>query len=119
MPCHNTMETPMQIARLLATHIEGGHPTNNRFTLLCGIDGNNHLVNGEWFGYTRTNQIEYPFVLRHGDLHLCGGENYYERTNLESHQLQVGEYFSIRSSSESKEEWEVTYQITNLTILAR
>jgi len=62
--------------------------------------------------------IEYPFILRHGNLHLCGEQNYYERTNLESHPLHVGEYFTITSSSESEEQWEATYKITNITILA-
>ena len=115
----------MQIAQLLATRIESCNPTNNKFTLLCGVDQNNHLLRRDWFGYTKNYYEErpfireFPFIYRRGDIYLGGEESYYEHTNLELRELKVGEYFTITNSPESQEQWECIYIITDFTILAR
>jgi hypothetical protein len=113
------MDKHMQIAQLLATHIEGCNPTNNKFTLLCGVDENKHLLKRDWFGYTKSYDIEYPFIYRRGNIYLGGEESYYECTNIELRELKVGEYFTITSSPEAQEQWECTYIITDFTTLAR
>jgi hypothetical protein len=110
----------MPIVRLLATCIDRGNPTNDKIVLLCGIDESGRLKDGEWFGAWRREENLYPFVLSHVNhswVFEYGWNELSNRTNLNTHVLRGGEYFTVASSPESNEEpWEYAFKITHLTI---
>ncbi|MFI8417038.1 hypothetical protein ACQKDS_11390 [Serratia sp. NPDC078593] len=55
----------MSIARIVARYTEN---TQDTITLLCGIDGDNQIRQGEWFGVVKNDdgqgdESNYPFTL--------------------------------------------------------
>ena len=77
-------------------------------TVLCAIDDKRRLVNGEWFGYAKEDNVTYPFVLQRGTTYFYG--EFYEATTLGKKPIQLGGYFTIKAEDGS-EEW--VYEITH------
>ena len=109
------------IARIVAKYAENESPSGNyRLVLVCGLDEQDRIADGEWMGYTHNNDIHYPFVLsseRKEKLFVGGEEKYFEITSIYDNPLKVGERFSISSAPESDEPWSVKYQITAINKL--
>lgn len=103
----------MYIARIVAVFREGGHSHKNfRFVLVCGIDSNQRLTDGEWMGYIQNQSILWPFILTNGDSCFYGGEDHYaEQTNVRQGEIQVGRFFTLSSQPGEATAWQSTYEI--------
>ena len=107
----------MRLVRIVGEYKEGGEPIGSRAVILCGVDNNGRLVDGEWFGYDRYDDgVEQPFVLRFGELFDFGGDpKEVQRTNIGQRALRVGEYFTVSSEHGGPEGWAVACLITHVT----
>jgi hypothetical protein len=102
--------------RVVAALREAGQvDTASKLYLLCGIDENEKILSGEWFGYTQNGAFSYPFILKTGSGELFFGwdEHYMERTNIGGKAIQPQNMFTV-SGAEDGEEWESTYQIISV-----
>jgi hypothetical protein len=98
-----------------AVYREGGHSYNNyKFFLLCGINADLQIEDGEWMGYFINETVHWPFILKNGKSCFYGGEEHsYEPTNIGSSSINVGRLFTISSSPSEITPWEATYEITS------
>ncbi len=105
----------MNIVRVMAVSREGGHRnTNLKVTLLCAINANNQMEDGEWMGYIKNESVLYPFILKNRNSCFYGGEEYsFEPTNIGLGPIEVGRFFTISSSPGETESWESTYEIVS------
>lgn len=106
----------MPIARIVAIYKEGGHAYKEyKIVLVCKINEDGRISDGEWFGCVKSNAVIYPFVLQNGDRFLYGyEENTFEPTNIGSRTIAEGEYFTVISAPNTNEESEGVYQITSV-----
>ncbi|MOA36650.1 hypothetical protein D3C78_1581860 [compost metagenome] len=83
--------------------------------LVCQIGGNKKITDGEWLGYFKHDSVTYPFVLRDGDRFDYGYEDdTFEPTNIGGREISEGEYFTVTSYPNTKDESEGIYQITSV-----
>lgn len=103
----------MRIVRVVAVFREGGHSHQNyKFVLICGIDANGRLIDGEWMGYIENDSVLWPFILKSGDSCFFGGEEHYaEPTNFGLGDIKVGRYFTLASPPGELAPWESTYEV--------
>lgn len=65
----------MQVVRVVGEYKEDGESTGARLFVLCGVDEDGRMVDGEWFGYDRYEDgVEQPFLVRVGETVDFGGE---------------------------------------------
>jgi hypothetical protein len=105
----------MRIVRVVAAFREGGHSHKNyRFVLVCGIDANQHLTDGEWMAYIQNESIFWPFILKNGDSCFYGGEEHYaEPTNIGCSEVEVGRFFTLSSPPGEPKPRQSTYEIVS------
>ena len=105
----------MNIVRVMAVFREGGHSYKNlKVTLLCAINANNQIEDGEWIGYIKNESVLYPFILKNGTSCFYGGEEHsFEPTNIGLGPIKVGRLFTISSSPSETKSWESTYEIVS------
>lgn len=106
----------MNLARITAEYKEGGHGYSDyRIVILCGINEDHRLAQGEWFGYVRNEQIFYPFVLRNGKEFFYGGDKHWaEPTNIGQREMKVGTYFTLSNSPDDDKTFEAVYTVINI-----
>ncbi|EIU5019222.1 TPA: hypothetical protein ACGJ68_007004 [Pseudomonas aeruginosa] len=104
----------MAFSRIIAIHKDGGHLQHEyKAIILCHINEQNKISDGEWFGYIKNESITYPFVLQRGQQLFYGNEaQWFEPTNIGSRKIEVGGYFTIFNSPEDSEPFESIYEIT-------
>lgn len=105
----------MHIVRIVAEFRDGGHSHENyKFVLVCGIDANQHLVEGEWMGYIQNESILWPFILKNGNSCFYGGEEHYaEPTNVGHGEIQAGRFFTLSNPPGEAMPWQSTYEIVS------
>lgn len=107
----------MQIVRILAAYRDGGYSHKDyKLVLMCGIDEQRRIVEGEWMGYAQNEALYYPFILKANESpeFFYGGEdNSSEPTNLSSDPIEVGRFFTVFSPKGEIESWEATYEIVS------
>ena len=105
----------MNFVRVQAVLREGGHShKNSKLVLLCAINVNRQLEDGEWTGYIKNELVRWPFILENGKSCSYGGEeHYFEPTNLGLGPIEVGRFFTISSPPGEANVWESTYEITS------
>ena len=112
---------PNHIVRIVAKYVENDSPAGNyRFVLLCGIDENGRIAEGEWLGYTHNNDQYFPFLLQRTPypcIFLGGEEKYFEPTSIFQSRIEVNSIFTISNSPGSNEEWSSVYKITSVHTL--
>lgn len=106
----------MPIVRIVAVSKEGGHTYKDyRIMLVCHINQNKRISEGEWFGCFKFDSVSYPFVLQSGNRLFYGHkENTFEPTNIGSRTIVEGEYFTVSSAPNTNDESEGVYQITSV-----
>lgn len=106
----------MPIVRVVAVSKEGGHLYKDyKIMLVCQINDDGRIAEGEWFGCVKFESISYPFVLQNGNRLFYGyEENTYEPTNIGSRLIAEGEYFTVSSAPNTNDESEGVYQITHV-----
>ena len=106
----------MNLVRITAEYKEGGHAYSDyRIVILCGVNQDHQLAEGEWFGYVRNEKIFYPFVLRHGkELFYGGDEPWAEPTNIGQREIAVGTHFTLSNSPDDTEVFDAVYAVTNI-----
>jgi hypothetical protein len=107
------------IVRLVAKFSENESTSGNfRLVLVCGIDAEKKIVEGEWSGFTHNNDLHYPFVLQRSPferLYLGNDNKYYEPSNLPSTKIEVGERFHVSNHPDDPQgSWTVEYTITSV-----
>lgn len=105
----------MRIVRVVAVFREGGHSHQNyKFVLICGIDANGRLIDGEWMGYIENDSVFWPFILKGGESCFYGGEEHCaEPTNLGRGDIQVGRCFTLSSPPAERTPSESTYELVS------
>ena len=106
----------MPIVRIVAISKEGGHAYKDyKIVLVCQINENGHISDGEWFGCVYFESVSYPFVLQNGSRLFYGYEkNEFEPTNIGSRTIAEGEYFTVSSAPNTNDDSEGIYQITSI-----
>ena len=111
-----------RIVRVVAKYVEHESPAGNyRLVLVCGLDENQRIAEGEWMGYTHNNSEHYPFLLQRDPfacLFLGGEEKYCEPTTLFEGPIESGATFTVSNSPKSKDQWSVEYEITSVHTLS-
>lgn len=108
-----------KVVRLVAKYSEGKTPSGNyRFVIVCGIDDENRIVEGEWMGFIHNNDVYHPFRLERSpkyQLNFGGEEKYYEPTTLGATSIEVGNQFTVSNHPDDvKGDWTVSYCITSV-----
>lgn len=101
----------MNIVRVMSLWMDGGVVQEQyKIVLLCGIDEQQRILDGEWMGYVKNDGISHPFILKsQNKLFFYGGDEHdFQSTNIGEKFIRVGHYFSLFEDSES------TYKITNV-----
>src|SRR2546430_2734908 len=103
----------MHSARVTAQWRQGGQREHGyNVGVVCGINESSHLADGEWMGYVKDGDVQWPFILRGGSTCFYGGdEPKSEQTNFGAKPIQVGEMFTL--SSWEPGEGPFTYEITS------
>ena len=103
----------MRIVRLSAVFREGGCSHRNfRFVLVCGVDENCRISDGEWMGYIKNESIFWPFILKNSNSCFYGGEEHYaEPTNIGDDEVKSGRFFTLSSPPGEPTPWQSTYEI--------
>ena len=106
----------MKTVRMVSTFREGGFgQTDYKLVILCGVNEQNNIEDGEWMGYIKNESLLHPFILKEGKILTYGGEdNYLEMTNLGSKQIKEGTFFTITNNPRDPESWESTYEIISI-----
>lgn len=102
-----------KFVRVVAALREGGQTNEQcKFYLLCGIDSEKKILQGQWMGYYKNGDVWYPFVFETHREQLFFGwdEHYAEKTNICKRVMQAETMFTV-SGVENGEMWEHTYQI--------
>ena len=83
----------MKLVRIVGEYKENGERTGAKAFILCGVDEDDRIIDGEWFGYARYEHgVEHPFVVRFGETLDFGSEpREVLRTNIGGRSLRVGE----------------------------
>lgn len=56
-------EIALKIVRVVALWMDNGQEDgNSTITLQCGVDDNWNLVERQWMGFSKENNIRYPFI---------------------------------------------------------
>ena len=81
--------------------------------LLLGIDHSSKVIDGTWMGYIRNINVLHPFLFDTNTKTLLygGAKNGKERTNISSHEIDVGCMFTV-SGEEDGRTYESTYEVT-------
>jgi hypothetical protein len=86
-----------------------------RVYLLCGLDEDGSLSDGEWMGYTKQKNLIHAFVLESGvRLKYGGKEAYHEVTDLGSKRIAVGSYFIVEGAPEIDDSWATVFQVLSI-----
>ena len=103
----------MKVVRIVAVPRDSGHTYDDyTIVLLCGLDDNGYIVNGEWYGCVRNEAETLPFVLQRGERFFYGGEDQnFTHTNIGTRPIGTGSYFAVFGSATEDEEEEYIYQI--------
>lgn len=106
----------MPIVRIVAVSKEGGHAYEDyKIVLVCQINEDRRISEGEWFGCVESEAVSYPFVLQNGDKLFYGYEkNAFESTNIGKRTIAKGEYFTLTSKPNTNDDSEGVYQITSV-----
>jgi hypothetical protein len=101
--------------RVIAILKQGGHTyKDNKIVLLCHVNEQCHISDGEWFGYVRNESVHNPFILQEGKRFFYGDvEHSFQPTNIGSRPIVVGSYFTLRNSPSDTEISEIIYEITS------
>jgi len=82
---------------------------NYKVVLLCRIDTEKKITDGEWFGYVQNeNEAIIPFVLRNQNKFIYGEQYTPEATNITEKLIEVGTLFTVFSETEP------TYEIESV-----
>ncbi|MDP3281733.1 MAG: hypothetical protein Q8M57_11920 [Nitrosomonas sp.] len=104
----------MRLFRILAECREGGENLQDyKLVLICGLNSENKMEDGEWLGYLKNERTYYPFILKDKACFYGGEEHEYEPTNLPEKIIEKGCFFTISNGPRDIETWESTYQITS------
>lgn len=112
----------MSIAKIVACYSENEKDT---ITLLCGVDEENHIRQGEWFGVvknddSRGDESNYPFTLHidHQKNHFFLDYGYdaldsrqQQKTDIQNNPLIEKKFFTIFDEEEGEE---FCYQIISI-----
>ena len=106
----------MPIVRIVAVSKEDGYAYKDyKIVLVCQINGNGYISEGEWFGCVKFESVSYPFILQNGSRLFYGyEENTFESTNIGSKIIAKDEYFTVSSAPNTSDESEGIYQITSV-----
>ena len=106
----------MAFIRMVAVYKENGIINEDwKVILLCNVDEQFYITDGEWFGYVKDCDHIYPFVLQKTSVLFYGGDEHsYETSNLDNRQIVVGNYFSVFSSPDESEHIESAYEIASV-----
>lgn len=113
----------MRIVRVKAVVREGLQIFNeDKLILLCAIDEQDALTDGEWFGYTKDENGRHPFILEQRKQFFFGadgGDIIVESTNIKDKQIKVGALFTVFTPSmvPSGRDDETTFEITTVHTL--
>ena len=106
------------MVRVVAKYVANDSPAGNfRFILVCGINENGCISEGEWMGYTHNNDIHYPFLLQREPtprLYFGGEEKYYEPTSILDIQIADGAEFTISNKPDENDAWDCKYVISSV-----
>ena len=59
----------MRLIRIVGELKDAGELTGDKVFIVCGVDHDDRIVDGEWFGYDRySDNVEAPFILRFGEM---------------------------------------------------
>ncbi|HEI8864924.1 TPA: hypothetical protein SLG40_000376 [Serratia odorifera] len=112
----------MPVARVIAHYSEN---TKDTITLLCGVDDENQIRQGEWFGVVknddgRGDESNYPFTLhvdyQQNAFYLDYGYDDVDARqlqNIDIHQRPLAEK-GVFTIFDEEEDEEFTYQITSV-----
>ena len=106
----------MNIVRVIAVLREGGYPNENyKFVLLCGINANHQIEDGEWMGYIKNESEFHPFILRDSSCFYGDEEHNFEPTNIgdRHHLVEVGGLFTVSNQPHTDEPWQSTFEIVS------
>jgi hypothetical protein len=81
----------MRVVRIVAEWRKDGHRESAyKFCLVCGLNTDALIADGEWMGYIKEDQTYWPFILRNGNACFYGGnEPWSERTNIGQRPMRV------------------------------
>jgi hypothetical protein len=104
----------MPIVRVVAVSKEQGVTYKDfKVVLLCGVDDQRRITDGEWFGYVKNESVVHPFLLVRGERFMYGGEEHsFEQTNIGTKSLEIGSQFTLVSS-----DGEHPYEITSVYVV--
>lgn len=94
------------IARIVTEDVED---STRRVVLLCGLDSEHRLVDGEWMGYCVDRTGRAPFVLTAAGFEY---EGYTEAHNFGKRPIIQSELFTIANQGESEGS---TYRVRSVT----
>lgn len=84
-----------RIARVVAEDIDD---SNQKIVLLCGIDVDHYLVEGEWMGYWTDKKRRFPFVMTATSLEYHG---HAELHNFSKRPIVPSELFTVAEQGET------------------
>jgi hypothetical protein len=102
----------MKVVRIVAVQRGSGHTYDDyAVVLLCALDDNGYIANGEWYGCVKNEAETLPFVLQRGERFFYGGEGqHFTPTNIGKRPIAVGSYFTVFNSP-TEDEAEYIYEI--------
>ena len=85
-------------------------------TLLCGLDENDNIADGQWFGYLRNVAALNPFILEgeHEEFIYGGIPKCMEKSNIKKKKILPRELFTVFSPYENGEIEETMYEINTV-----
>lgn len=106
----------MKIVRVAAEGRDAMPDTKGfRVYVLCGLNADNTLADGEWMGYAKQKGNIYPFVLQGGRKLIYGMEEpYFELTDLGSKRIEPDSYFTVEGAPDIDDSWATVYKILSV-----
>ena len=94
-------EVELRIVRIKACLRENDAVLNQQEIVcaLVGLNDQNKMESGPWYGHSFTDNMKYPFMLMKPYDKFLWGEGYEEQsydTNIGTKTIQIGELFSLR-----------------------
>jgi len=105
----------MRIARILANWRHPRATAQETLCVIAGLNDDDSVVDGQWMGYIRSENMSYPFLLEDGGSRIIYGPEDSGATNLGRKHLREGEMFTVQAWEEHEKDY--VYQIGKVTIL--
>lgn len=84
--------------------------------LLCGLDGSDHMVKGEWMGYMKSPSAFVPFAIRNegvSELLFDGEGDTRKPTTLGRDAIVPGTLFTVHVPVGEPKDLELTFEIVS------